>query len=87
MTDEQYTRAVQINNRIKELEKVKEYIKQKTKHRLWYAYNTGEFGSSWSLCPEWCMRNIGDILDKHDLMIRQEIEEEIEKLKAEIKEL
>lgn len=30
---------------------------------------------------------IGEILDKHDLMIRQEIDEEIERLKAEIETL
>lgn len=31
------------------------------------------------------MRPIGDILDCHDKMIRQEIDEEIQKLKDEIK--
>lgn len=87
MTQEQYIRAVQIDNRIGELEKVKNEIKQTTKHRLWYAHNSGEFGSSWSLVPELTMRNISEILDKHDLMIRQEIDEEIEKLKKEIETL
>ena len=87
MTEEQYLRAVQINDRLAELEKVKDDIKPTSKHRLWYAYNTGEFGSDWSLCSEWRMRYIGDILDKHDLMIRQEIDEEIEKLKKEIETL
>lgn len=33
------------------------------------------------------MRDIADILDKHDLMIRQEIDDKIEQLKAEIKTL
>lgn len=33
------------------------------------------------------MRLIGDILDKHDLMIRKEIDEKIEKLKKEIETL
>ena len=33
------------------------------------------------------MRYIGDLLDKHDLMIRQEIDNEIEQLKAEIETL
>ena len=87
MTQEQYNRAVQINYRIGELEKVKDTIKQTTKHRLWYAFNSGEFGSSWSLVSEWTMRNISEILDKHDVMIRQEIDEEIERLKAEIETL
>lgn len=87
MTREQYNRAVQINNRIGELEKVKDTINQTTKHRLWYASNSGEFGSSWSLVSEWTMRDISEILDKHDVMIRQEIDEEIERLKSEIETL
>lgn len=87
MTQEQYNRAVQINFRISELEKVKDEIKQTTKHRLWYAYNNGEFSNSWSLVSEYTMRKISKILDKHDLMIRQEIDEEIEKLKKEIEML
>ena len=84
MTDEQYNRAVQISSRLGELEKVKKEIGVKAKHRLWYAYKR-ECG--WDLKSEWLMQYIGEILDKHDLMIRQEIDEEIEKLKAEIKTL
>ena len=81
MTQEQYFRAVAINSRIDELEKVKEEIKETTKHRLWYAKN---FGGDWMLASEWKMRYIDKLLDKHDLMIRQEIDEEINKLKQEI---
>lgn len=33
------------------------------------------------------MRPIAELLDKHDRMIRQEIEDEIEKLNQEIEEL
>ena len=84
MTQEQYNRAVWINNRIGELEKVKDEIKETTKHRLWYAWK-GE--SDWRLTSEWEMRYISKLLDKHDLMIRAEIDEEIEKLKAEIETL
>jgi len=84
MTQEQYNRAVWINNRIGELEKVKAEIKETTKHRLWYAWK-GE--SDWRLTSEWEMRYISKLLDKHDLMIRAEIDEEIEKLKAEIETL
>lgn len=87
MTDEQYKRAVQISNKLGELNKVKDEIKDKKKHRLWYAYNRQEFGSEWGLTSEWIMRYISDILDKHDVMIRQEIEDEINRLKAEIKTL
>ena len=87
MTQEQYIRAVQISERLQELEKVKDDIKNTSKHRLWYAHNSGEFGSEWSLVSEWRMRYICEILDKHDTMIRAEIDEEIEKLKAEIEKL
>ena len=87
MTQEQYNRAVQINERLTDLNGTKKNIGDTTKHRLWYAYNDGEFGSDWRLAPEWAMRSISDILDKHDLMIRQEIDEEIERLKKEIETL
>ena len=42
MTDEQYKRAVQIHERLDELQKVKKEIENTAKHRLWYA----EKGSS-----------------------------------------
>jgi hypothetical protein len=83
MTQEQYIRAVQISDRLQELEKVKSEIKETTKHCLWYA----EKGSDWRLTSEWIMRYISELLDKHDLMIRAEIDEEIEKLKKEIETL
>ncbi len=84
MTQEQYNRAVWISKRLDELEKVKDEIKETTKHRLWYAKN---FGGDWMLASEWKMRYIQKLLDKHDLMIRQEIEDEINKLKKEIETL
>ena len=87
MIQEQYIRAVQISDRLQELEKVKDDIKQTSKHRLWYASNSGEFGSSWTLCSEWRMRYIRELLDKHDTMIRAEIEEEIGNLLNEIETL
>ncbi len=84
MTTEQYKRAVEINDRISELEKVKKEIKETTKHRLWYAERSER---DWGLTSEWIMLYISKILDKHDLMIRQEIDDEIAALKAEIERL
>ena len=84
MTPEQYKRAVQINDRICELEKVKKEIKETTKHRLWYAEKCER---GWGLTSEWIMLYISKILDKHDQMIRQEIDDEIAALKAEIERL
>jgi len=83
MTDKQFERAVEISSRIKELEEVKKEISETEEHRLSYSY----YSSAWQLCPSWVMSQIGEILDKHDKMIRQEIDEEISTLKAEIKEL
>jgi hypothetical protein len=86
MTEEQYIRAVQISNRIETLNNVKKEIEGTRDHRLWYAVKSRS-SSDFSLCSEYRMRDISDILDKHDLMIRQEIDDMIEQLKAEIKEL
>ena len=83
MTDEQFERAVKISIRIKELEEVKKEISETEEHRLSYSY----YSSAWQLCPLWVMSQIRGILDKHDKMIRQEIDEEISTLKEEIKEL
>lgn len=84
MTQEQYQRALQIGERLDNLARVKKEIEEKTKHRLWYAWK-GE--SDWRLTSEWVMRYISELLDKHDTAIRQEIDEEIKQLKAEIENL
>ena len=84
MTQEQYLRAVQISNRLGELRKVKDEIKETTQHRLWYAEKCS---SDWRLTSEWIMRYISELLDKHDEMIRAEIDKEIKKLEEEITKL
>lgn len=86
MTQEQFQRAVRINDRLEELARVKKEIDETSKHRLWYAEKSS-CGSDYRLISEWVMRYISDLLDKHDLMIRQEIDNEIEQLKAEIETL
>lgn len=86
MTEEQYIRAVQISNRIETLNNVKKEIEGTRDHRLWYAEKSNSC-SDFRLCSEYRMRDIADILDKHDTMIRQEIDDMIEQLKAEIKTL
>lgn len=84
MTDEQYKRAVQIHERLGELQKVKKEIERTREHRLWYAEKCN---SDWRLTTEWVMRYISELLDKHDTMIRAEIEEEISNLLNEIETL
>lgn len=85
MTEQQYNRAVAISNRLDALGDVKKQIEGTSTHRLYFAYKRSD--GSYSCCPDWTMRPIAELLDKHDLMIRQEIEDEIERLKKEIEEL
>jgi hypothetical protein len=85
MTEEQYKRAVEINDRIRELKEVKNEIKDKTEFRLSYLWDHGT--GDWSPVSSYIMRNIGNILDKHDTMIRAEIDEEIYNLTKEIETL
>lgn len=85
MTEEQFKRACQINNRLIDLNSVKEEIRNTELHRLSYSYRT--CNGDYNLCPEYKMRPIAEILDKHDKMIREEIDEEIRKLQEEIKSL
>lgn len=84
MTEQQYNRAIAIYERLNALERVKKEINDSYKHRLSYIWK-GD--SEWRACDDWDMKEISEILDKHDKMIRQEIDEEIERLKAEIKRL
>lgn len=86
MTEKQYQRALQIGERLENLARVKKEIDDTTNHCLWYAEKSIS-GRDYRLTSEWVMLYIGDLLDKHDLMIREEIKEEIERLKAEIKTL
>lgn len=85
MTEQQYNRACQINDRLSVLADVKKQIEGTLTHRLYFAYK--DCDGYFRCCSDLVMRYISEILDKHDRMIRQEIEEEIERLKKEIEEL
>lgn len=85
MTQQQYDRAVQISERLKELEKVRKEISTKSSERLTYSHKDSD--GDWREHPSWLMKYVGDILDRHDLMIRQEIDDEINNLKKEIETL
>lgn len=67
----------------------KEEIADIEKHRLWYAesYSPMCGTTQWDTVSECAMRDISDILDRHDQMIRQEIDEEIAKITKQIEEL
>lgn len=87
MDKETYNRAVAISNRLSQLQKVKEELEDTHNHYLTYARKANSFGERDSLCADWKMEYIGVILDKHDKMIRQEIDDEIAALNKEIEEL
>lgn len=84
MTTEQYTRAIQISERLKDLEQVKKAISSTTRNRLTYE-REGDVG--FDAHPSWAIKPIGNILDRHDKMIREEIDQEIEALTKEIEAL
>lgn len=83
MTEEQFNRAIEIHNRLEALERVKREIapayNSDTKIMVSYIEKRE---SRYGACAPSTLRLISELLDKHDEMIRQEIDEEIQKLKA-----
>lgn len=89
MTQEQYQAAIRLHIRLKALNEVKKEIEETEKHRLWYAkrYDPMTGTTKWNTVSEYTMCNISEILDRHDKMIREEIDEEIAEIKRQIEEL
>lgn len=87
MTEKQFNEAVRINNRIGELEKVKKEISSLLNNKLSYIQKGDSIRDDWKIVGDWIMRLISDILDRHDVQIRKEIDEEIERFKKEIEAL
>lgn len=89
MTQEQFNTAIKLHHRLEALSKVKEEIADIEKHRLWYAerYSPMCGTTKWDAVNEYIMRDISDILDRHDRMIRQEIDDEIAKITKQIEGL
>lgn len=89
MTQEQYQTAIRLHKRLEALGEVKKEIEETEKYRLWYAkrYDPLTGTTEWETVSEYVMQNISDILDRHDKMIREEIDEEIAKIKKQIEEL
>lgn len=84
MTQEQYNRAVEIGKRLENLEKAQKELGKGILYKL--TFSTKIRGEHY-VFNEWLLSSISDILDRHDKMIREEIDNEIEKLKKEIEEL
>ena len=87
MTAEQYQQVISIDNRINQLEKVQEQIKETKTHYLTYRKKETDSSLGDSICADYIIRYISDILDKHDIQIRKEINAEILKLKESIKDI
>ena len=81
MTEEQYKQALSVNHRISLLEEVKDEIKTPELRSLTFCADNG------TICRFHVMKNISDILDKHDAQIRKEIDYKIKQLKESIKEI
>lgn len=86
MTEEQYNEAIKIYNRLGELEVALEVINGMDNHKLSYLEKCSN-GSYDRIVSVYSLRPIGDILDRHDIAIREEISDEIAILKAKIAEL
>lgn len=89
MTKEQFQTAIRLHERLEALGEVKKEIAETEKHRLWYAkrYDPMCGTTKWDTVSEYAMRSISDIIDRHDKMIREEIDEEIVEIKRQIEEL
>ncbi len=89
MTQEQFNTAIKLHHRLEALSKVKEEIADSKKHRLWYVKRHDPMcgTTKWNTVSKYAMRDISDILDRHDQMIRQEIDDEIAKITKQIEEL
>lgn len=84
MTDEQYRKAIDIHENISDLELFKDSLEGNKTNRLFYIWYDHE-NDGWALTEGSRGAVIQEILCKHDKMIRAEIDEEIERLIEEIK--
>ena len=74
MTEKQSTEIITIHNRLVELQNIRRELLETDKYRLSYG-------------PSWTREPISDILDRHDAMIREEIDREIKELTERIKQI
>lgn len=81
MEKEKFERVLEINERLKDLYDILGEISHYRDYRLSYVSEDNKG------CAEWKMKHICDLLDKHDKMIRAEIQQEIDSLNDEIETL
>lgn len=86
MTEETYQKVCKINNQLSELYHVKKKLSETRTRYLTYAFMSDRKLTERAFDPD-DLKPISNILDKHDRMIMDEIEAEIDKLKKQIAEL
>ena len=86
MTQELFDRVVELSNRLIDLNTVKERIEDRHEHKLTYSYK-GLDGKFERVDNQYTMSLIGELLDRHDLAIRKEIDDEIEQIHKTIEAL
>lgn len=88
MTMDQYNRALEISEEINQMTLVTDEIcSDNYNYRIAFIHKQKDSikANNWQICD--CMHTIKDILDKHEAMIRQEINDRINILYNEIEEL
>lgn len=85
MTEEQFKKACEIQDKLRSLNEIKHDVFGAKGARLSYVYINAV--SDNAVHSKFALKPIAEILDKHDKMIRAEIDEEIRKLQEEIKTL
>ena len=86
MTDETYQKVCEINKQLSNLYYIKKKLDRTTSRYLTYAFISDRKLTERAFDPD-DLKPISNILDKHDRMIMDEIEGEIDKLKKQIAEL
>lgn len=84
MTKEQFEKSIELKQRLDGLNEAKKRIENSTRHRLSYIEKSN---SDWSAVYVGWLEGIGHILDRHDVQIRNEIDEEIQNIYKEIEAL
>lgn len=90
MTQEKVNQIIVLHQTIERLEEVKQILNLRCIHRLSYLEHhpsTSLDRERWEIVNMDKMKYIGDILDRHDGMIREEIDKRITQYKQELENL
>lgn len=85
MTQEKVNQIIVLHQAIECLEEVKQFLNSRSNHRLSYLEHYPSM--EWEIVNMDKMKYIGDILDRHDGMIREEIDQRIAQYKQELENL